>query len=77
MAKLSAKNLAFVARRPSPAGGESVYMSAVTLTTPPVHFLYELTLQPGGSQAKIAVKTQMQAFGPLALASTEALLKSP
>lgn len=75
LTKLTAKNLAFVARRPCPSGGESVYLSAVTVTQPPVHFLLELTLQPGMPLATIAVKTQVQAFAPLALASTEALLR--
>jgi len=75
--KLSAHRVAFVARRPVPgvAGHESVYFSAVTMTSPPVHVLVEITLQAGVPQAKVAVRTQAQALAPLALAAVEGVLR--
>ena len=75
--KLGAHRVAFVARRPVPgtAGQESVYFSAVTMTSPPVHVLLEITLQAGVPQAKVAVRTQAQALAPLVLAAVEGVLR--
>ena len=75
--KLAAHRVVFVARRPVPgaAGQESVYFSAVTMTSPPVHVLVEITLQAGVPQAKLAVRTQTPGLAPLALAAVEGVLR--
>ena len=74
--KLASRRLALVARRPVPnTAQESLYLSAVTLGSPPVHFLVEITVQAGSPQAKVAVRTAAQALAPAALAAMEAVLR--
>jgi hypothetical protein len=77
VSRLGSRHVAFVARRPVPGTTqESLYLSAVTVTTPPVHFLVEITLQAGVASAKLAVKSQSQTLAPMACAAIEGLLRN-
>lgn len=77
VSRLGSRHVAFVARRPVPGTTqESLYFSAVTVTTPPVHFLVEITLQAGVASAKLAVKSQSQTLAPMACAAIEGLLRN-
>lgn len=76
--RFASKNILFIARRPSPGapGQESAYFSAVTLTSPPIHFLLELTFRQGLNAIKVAIKTQNAAYAPLMGSAVASVLKS-
>ena len=74
--KFQAHNIFFIARRPVPnaEGQEVVYFSMRTFTG--LEFLAELTFKQGVTACKVCLKTENAAYGPLAKAALERLLRS-
>jgi AP-1 complex subunit beta-1 len=74
--KFKASNVFFIARRPVPnaEGQEVVYFSMRTVTG--MDFLAELTFKQGINACKICLKTENAAYGVLAKAALENLLRS-
>jgi len=74
--KFQAHNIFFIARRPVPnaEGQEVVYFSMSTVTG--MDFLAELTFKQGVNACKICLKTENSAYGLLAKAALESLLRS-
>lgn len=73
--KFEAYNIFFIARRPVPnaQGQEVVYFSMRTVTN--MEFLAELTFKQGFNACKICLKTENAAYGPLAKAALEGILR--
>lgn len=74
--KFQAYNIFFIARRPVPnaEGQEVVYFSMRTVTG--LEFLAELTFKQGVNACKVCLKTENSAYGLLAKAALERLLRS-
>ena len=74
--KFAASNVFFIARRPVPSaeGQEVVYFSARTMSS--MDFLAELTFKQGVNACKICLKTESAAYGLLAKAALENLLRA-
>jgi AP-1 complex subunit beta-1 len=74
--KFKANNAFFIARRPVPntEGQEVVYFSMRTVTS--MEFLTELTFKQGVNACKICLKTENAAYGPLAKAAIESMLRA-
>lgn len=73
-AKLQSNNIFFIARRNAMEGQEVAYFSMKTMTG--LDFLAELTFKKGVNACKICVKTENSAYGAIAKASIENLLRA-
>jgi AP-1 complex subunit beta-1 len=74
--KFKTNNCFFIARRPVPnaEGQEVAYFSMRTVTS--MEFLAELTFKQGVNACKICLKTENAAYGPLAKAAVESMLRA-